>query len=201
MHRGSFLLTLPLLLLSQIGLAQQTPAQPPPRGTASFEPPPSLAEDAPLTAQTFVIRAAIVNMMELELADLALSRTHDTRLQAYARKMRDEHWRAQEKLRSVAGDLQIALPAMVDKKHQDAKEALKQAPANEFDGGYIKAMVSGHDAGVALFDAAASSKALPRPLQRYAAEMLPIVRAHRDAAYALQSSSAAVEQAPRKQQR
>ncbi|MGH8240182.1 MAG: DUF4142 domain-containing protein, partial [Steroidobacteraceae bacterium] len=92
-----------------------------------------------------------------------------------------------EKLRTVAADMQIALPAMVDKKHQDRKDALKRAPAAEFDAGYVKAIVAGHDQAVALFDAAAALKTLPQPLQRYAVEMLPIVRKHRDAAYALQS--------------
>ena len=191
MRLHSILVALPMLMLYQSGSAQQTPSQqnPPPRGTASFEPPPALAEDAPLTAQTFVIRAAIVNMAETELADLALSRSHDATLQAYARKMRDEHWRAQEKLRTVAGDAQVALPAMVDKKHQDLKDELKRAPADEFDAGYVKAIVSGHDEAVALFDAAASSKTktLPESFRRYAAEMLPIIRSHRDEAYALQS--------------
>ena len=66
-------------------------------------------------------------------------------------------------------------------------DALKRSEADEFDAGYIKAMVSGHDQAVALFDAAAGSKTLPKPLQRYAIEMLPIIRNHRDAAYALQS--------------
>jgi putative membrane protein len=193
MQRHSLLLTLPLVLLSQIALAQQPQQRepvdptPPPRGTASFEPPPSLAEDAPLTAQTFVIRAAIVNMTEIDLAELALTRSQNAALQGFANKMRDEHRRAQEKLRTVAVDTKIALPAKVDKKHQDLADALKRSEANEFDAGYVKAMVTGHDDAVALFDAAASSKTLPKPLQRYASEMLPIVRNHRDAAYALQS--------------
>jgi putative membrane protein len=193
MQRHSLLLTLPLVLLSQIALAQQPQQRepvdptPPPRGTASFEPPPSLAEDAPLTAQTFVIRAAIVNMTEIDLAELALTRSQNAALQGFAKKMRDEHRRAQEKLRTVAVDTKIALPAKVDKKHQDLADALKRSEANEFEAGYVKAMVAGHDDAVALFDAAASSKTLPKPLQRYASEMLPIVRNHRDAAYALQS--------------
>jgi predicted outer membrane protein len=191
MRLRSVLVALPLLLLYQLGAAQQTPPpkSPPPRGTASFEPPPSLAEDAPLTAQTFVIRAAIVNMMEIDLADLALSRSHDAGLQAYARKMRDEHWRAQEKLRAVAGDAKIAMPAMADKKHQDLKDALKRTPADEFDAAYVKAIVAGHNEAVALFDAAANSKnsELPAAFQRYAGEMLPIIRGHRDAAHALQT--------------
>ena len=195
MRLRSLLVAMPLLLLYQFGSAQQTPSpqNPPPRGTASFEPPPSLAEDAPLTAQTFVIRAAIANMMEIDLADLALSRSHDAGLQAYARRMRDEHWRAQEKLRAVAGDAKIAMPAMPDKKHQDLKVALKRAPADEFDAGYVKAIVAGHDEAVALFDAAANSKtsALPESFQRYATEMLPMIRSHRDAAHALQSQHGA----------
>lgn len=194
MQRGSLLLMVPLALLCQIAWSQQPQKRepidptPPPRGTASFEPPPSLAEDAPLTAQTFVIRAAIVNIAETDLAELALTRTQNAALQGFARKMRDEHRRAQEKLRSVAADTKIALPAMVDKKHQDLLDALKRSEADEFDAGYIKAMVGGHDEAVALFDAAASSKTLPKPLQQYAVEMLPIIRKHRDAAYALQST-------------
>jgi putative membrane protein len=191
MRLRSVLVALPLLMLYQFGAAQQAPSpkNPPPRGTASFEPPPSLAEDAPLTAQTFVIRAAIANMMEIDLADLALSRSHDAGLQAYARKMRDEHWRAQEKLRAAAGDAKIAMPAMADKKHQDLMDALKRTPADEFDAAYVKAIVAGHDEAVALFDAAANSKnsELPQAFQRYAGEMLPIIRSHRDAARALQS--------------
>ena len=193
MHRGSFLLILPLAWLWQVALAQQPQKRepidptPPPRGTASFEPPPSLAEDAPLTAQTFVIRAAIVNMTETDLAELALTRSQNAALQGFARKMLDEHRRAQERLRSVAADTKIALPAMADKKHQDLADALKRSEADEFDAAYIKAMVSGHDEAVALFDAAASSKTLPKPLQQYAIGMLPMIRKHRDAAYALQS--------------
>jgi len=190
MRLRSILVGLPLLMLYQFGSAQQTPSpqSPPPRGTASFEPPPALA-DAPLTAQTFVIRATIVNMAQTELADLALSRSHDAALQAYARKMRDEHWRAQEKLRAVAGDAKIALPAMLDKKHLDLKNELKRAPADQFDAGYVKAIVAGHDEAVALFDAAASPKMkdLPESFQRYAVETLPMIKSHRDAAYALQS--------------
>lgn len=191
MSRASYLIAVSLLSLCQAVFAQETPQRepidptPPPRGTASFEPPPALVEDAPLTAQTFVIRAAVANMMETDLAELALSRSHDAAIQSYARRMLDEHRQAQEKLRAVAADTKIALPAMVDQRHQELKDSLKRAAPEEFDAGYSKAIVSGHDQAVALFDAAASSKTLPKPLQRHAIEMLPIIRNHRDAAYEL----------------
>ena len=118
MRRGSLLIAVPLMWLCQAALAQQPQQReqidptPPPRGTASFEPPPALVEDAPLTAQTFVIRAAVANISETELAELALSRTHDAAIQSYARRMLDEHRQAQEKLRVVAADTNIALPAL-----------------------------------------------------------------------------------------
>jgi putative membrane protein len=187
------LITVPIALLCQPASAQQPQTRepidptPPPRGTASFEPPPALVEDAPLTAQTFVIRAAIVNMLQTELAEIALERSHDGAIQAFARTMVNDHRRAQDKLRAIAADTKIALPAMVDEKHQELKDSLKRAAPGEFDAGYVKAIVSGHDQAVALFDAAAQSKTLPRPLQRYAVEMLPLIRDHRNAAYTLQS--------------
>jgi putative membrane protein len=189
MRRISLLFALPLLVSSQLASAQQPPGQPPPRGTASFEPPPALAEDAPLTPQTFVVRAAIVNISETELAELALSRSQNAAIQSFARKMLDEHRRAQEKLRVVAVESKIALPGKADKKHQDVKASLKRAAADEFDAEFVKAMVAGHDDAVALFDGAARAKTLTQPLQRYAVEMLPVVRNHRDAAYALQSGA------------
>ncbi len=193
MRRGSLFIAVPLMWLCQTSLAQQPPQRepidptPPPRGTASFEPPPALVEDAPLTAQTFVIRAAVANMSQTELAELALSRSQNAAIQSYARRMLDEHRQAQEKLRVAAADTKIALPAMVDVKHQEQKDALKRSAPDEFDAGYVKAIVSGHDRAVALFDAAAHSKTLPKPLQQYATRMLPVIRNHRDAAYTLQS--------------
>jgi putative membrane protein len=192
MRRGLLFVAVPLMVLALPALAQQPQQRepidptPPPRGTASFEPPPATVENAPLTAQTFVIRAAIVNMMETDLAELALSRSQNAAIQSFARRMLDEHRRAQEKLRLVAADTNIALPAMVDVKHQELKDSLKRSSGTEFDNGYVKAMVSGHDDAVALFDAATSSATLPKPLQRHAMEMLPIIRNHRDAAHKLQ---------------
>ena len=196
MRRGPLLAALFCIVSGQLALAQQPQTRepvdktPPPRGAASFEPPQALAENAPLTGQTFVIRAAIVDISQRDLAELALRRSQDAAIKGFARRMLNEHRRDQEKLRSVAADTRIAMPGMADKKHEDLKESLKRAPADEFDAGYVKAIVAGHDQAVALFDAAAQSRTLPKELQRYAIAMLPTVRNHRNAAYALQRQRA-----------
>ncbi|HKU13651.1 MAG TPA: DUF4142 domain-containing protein [Steroidobacteraceae bacterium] len=196
MRRGSWFAALVCIVSGQPALAQQPQTRepidptPPPRGTASFEPPQALAENAPLTAQTFVIRAAIVDISQRDLAELALRRSQDPAIKGFARRMLNDHRREYEKLRSVAADTRLALPGMADKKHEDLKESLKRAPAQEFDAGYVKAIVAGHDQAVALFDAAAQAKTLPQELQRYAISMLPTIRNHRNAAYALQRQRA-----------
>jgi putative membrane protein len=196
MRRGAFLAVLSCIVSCQLALAQQPQTRepidptPPPRGTASFEPPQALAEDAPLTAQTFVIRAAIVDISQKDLAELALRRSQDAAIKSFARRMLNEHRRQHEKLRAVAADSRIALPGMADKKHEDLKESLKRAAPDEFDADYVKAIVAGHDQAVALFDAAAQSKTLTQPLQRYAIATLPTIRNHRNAAYALQRQRA-----------
>lgn len=182
----------PLVLVCQLALTQQAPEReridptPPPRGTASYMPPSAVA-DEPLTARTFVIRAALTNMSEAELSELALTRSRNDAIQAYARRMVQDHGRAQAKLRTAAAEAKVALPGTLDKTREDAKTALAGLPAEEFDAGYVKAMVAGHDEAVALFDVAAHSTALPKVLQSYAIAVLPTIREHRDGAHALRS--------------
>jgi putative membrane protein len=182
---SGFLVFAPALQAQQ---SQQEQTKPP-LGTASFEPPTAM-EEAPLTAETFVVRAAIANMAEIDLGKLALSRSADPGVQAYARKMIDEHGRAQKELEHAAAQAKIALPATVDEKHRKLQQELAALGGEDFDRQYAKVMAAGHDDAVALFDAAAHSKSLPPVLQTFASRTLPVVRQHRDAAQRLYSSKA-----------
>jgi putative membrane protein len=175
------------LLLSAPLSAQQPKEGEPPLGTASFTPP-TATEEAPLSPESFVVRAAITNMAEIELGKLALSRSTDTNVQAYARKMIDEHARAQEALKKAAGEAKIAMPATVDDKHRKLQQKLAALGGRDFDQEYAKAMAAGHDDAVALFDGATHAKNMPPSLQTFASRTLPIVRQHRDAAQHLYSS-------------
>jgi putative membrane protein len=157
---------------------------PAPRGTTSFEPPSSVHEE-PLAAHTFVARAGIADMMEMESSELALRRSQDPAVQAYARKMVDEHRKALGNLKSVAAEAKVSVPGTLDQKHEEKKTALSRLAGKDFDKEYAQLMVAGHDEAVALYDAAASAQKLPEVLQRYAKRTLPVIRAHRDAAHQL----------------
>lgn len=180
-----------LAMFGQLASAQQSrqPRQPidqtpPPRGTASLEPS-STVDKEPLMAHTFVIRAGVVDMTEVELGELALTRSKDPAVQAYARKMVNEHKKALANLKAVAAEAKVSVPGTLDQKHKEKKAALSKLAGKDFDKEYAQLMAAGHDEAIALYDAAASSEKLPEVLQRYAKRTLPVIRTHRDAAHEL----------------
>jgi putative membrane protein len=180
-----------LASFASLALAQQPqqPRQPadqtsPPRGTTSFEPPSGVHKE-PLVAHTFVARAGIADMTEIELSELALARSKDPAVQAYARKMIDEHRKALGNLKTAASEAKVSVPGTLDQKHEEKKAALSRLQGKDFDKEYAQLMAAGHDQAVALYDAAASAEKLPEVLQRYAKRTLPVIRTHRDAAHEL----------------
>jgi putative membrane protein len=163
---------------------------PPPLGTASFEPPEAVDQE-PLTGATFVIRAALAHMTEIELGELALARSKDPGIQGFARRMVTDHRKSLEHLkRAAAAESGLALPGTLDEKRRKLKQSLSSLQGKEFDAAYAKAMADGHDEAVSLFDAASHAEKLPDPVHQYASSTLPVVREHRDAAHELHAAQA-----------
>jgi putative membrane protein len=166
-------------------LAQQPPdPTPPPRGTTSFVPLPDL-EKQPLTPQNFVIRAAIANMSEIELGELALEKSADPAVKEFAEQMIDHHRTANDELRAVAAQQKVSLPGTVDEDHQKLKQKLSSLNHEAFDKHYLEAMASGHDKAVALFEAATRAPELPVNLKSYVSESLATLKEHRKTAHTL----------------
>ena len=77
MPRVPPLLCLALLAAVTPALGAENPQTTAPLGTASFTPPEANAKSPVLTPQTFVTRAAVANMAEIEASQLALERSGD----------------------------------------------------------------------------------------------------------------------------
>ena len=92
----------------------------------------------------FVQDVAIGNMAEMELARLALQRAADANVKKFAQMMVDDHSKAGDRLKTVATQHRIEVPAQVDEKHKDQADKLGQKRAAEFDRDYADAMVDGH---------------------------------------------------------
>ncbi|MGH8177833.1 MAG: DUF4142 domain-containing protein, partial [Steroidobacter sp.] len=187
--------SLSLFILATLTLsstfAQQTPdPTPPPRGTTSFVPLPDL-EKQPLTTHTFVIRAAVENMSEIELGELALARSEDPAVKEFAKQLVAHHKAANEDLKRVAAQQKVSLPGAVDEDHRKLKQKLTQLEGKAFDAQYIDAMSSGHDKAVALFEAASQSPKLPDDVKGFASETLSTLKEHRKTAHALRAAEGA----------
>lgn len=183
-HRSAFIGL--LLMLSAVHAQQPVDPTPPPRGTTSFTPLPDL-EKQPLTPATFVARAAIANMSEIELGELALERSADPTVQEFAEQLVAHHRAANEELKTVAAQQKVALPGTVDEDHRKLEQELASLTKEAFDKRYLEAMVSSHEATVALFQAAQRAPDLPVNLKSYAKESLAKVEEHRKTAQTLKS--------------
>ncbi len=92
--------------------------------------------------QQFIEKAAIANMAEIQLGQLAATNAQDPQVKQFAQMMVSEHTQALDQLRSAAGS--STLPSSLDKKHQKLHDKLSKLQGAEFDRAYIDAMVDAH---------------------------------------------------------
>src|SRR4051794_9661475 len=93
--------------------------------------------------QQFVQKAAIANMAEIQLGQLAAQHAENPQVKQFAQMMVDEHTQALEQLRSVAGS-SAQIPSELDGKHQKLQQKLSKLQGAEFDRAYMDAMVDAH---------------------------------------------------------
>jgi putative membrane protein len=160
---------------------------PPPLGTASFVPPANIDEQ-PLTPESFVTRAALINMAETEIGGLAQSRSGTAAVKSFGAQLVKDHRAALAKLKTIAAQAKIALPGELDPEHQSLRDELAALEGPAFDAKFATAMASGHEKAIRLFKAAAGSAKLTPALRSYAESMLPTLEQHAQLAHQLASS-------------
>src|SRR5690606_16864562 len=113
--------------------------------------PAALAND--LSAQEFVTKASVANMFEVDSSKLALEKTENDDVKAFAAQMVKDHTNTGEKLEKTLKSSNSAIkPAeKLDEKHQDLMNTLKKASDQEFDNAYIRIQTDAHKEAVTLF--------------------------------------------------
>jgi putative membrane protein len=135
----------------------------------------------------FAVKAADAGLAEVELGKLALEKATDQRVKDFAKKMVDDHQRANDELMTIATRHNITLPPVISEEHADKQRKLMEKSGEEFDREYIDAMVKDHNKVVSLFEDA-SSDARNADLQAFASKTLPTLKKHHEEAKALQDS-------------
>ncbi|HEY4338936.1 MAG TPA: DUF4142 domain-containing protein [Steroidobacteraceae bacterium] len=126
---------------------------------------------------TFYSHAAQGGISEVQLGKLALKKSEDSAVKAFAAQMIKDQAPANDKLRSVAASKNIKLPTKAGVREMAIKTKLEALSGETFDRSYIKAMLKDHEQDVAEFRTEATS-GQDADAKAYAAETLPTLQEH-----------------------
>ncbi len=132
----------------------------------------------------FAVKAADAGMAEVELGKLALTKSTNADVKAYAQMMVDDHTKANDKLMSIAGTKAITLPAAMGDDHKKHMEDLAKKTGKDFDKSYMDMMADDHGKVVDMFRKE-SENAQDAELKAFASETLPVLIKHEEQAKTL----------------
>jgi len=90
-------------------------------------------------------------LAEVKLSKLAMEKGQSMQVKQFARKMVEDHNKADTELKQIAEKKGMTLPTQLDDKHQKAYDRLTRLEGPDFDREYMKAMTDDHDDTVKLF--------------------------------------------------
>lgn len=131
-----------------------------------------------LDDQKFVDKAVEAGRAEVELSQLALQKSTNSKVRAFSQKIIDEHNKASLELKEIAQARSLKIPLEMSLEHAKALKKLESLEGANFDAYYIDLMVEDHEKNISLFVAATADKTLDPKIQAFAQKMVPILRAH-----------------------
>jgi putative membrane protein len=126
----------------------------------------------------FMMKAAASGMFELQASELALQKASSKSVKDFARKMKEDHTKANKELKALAAKKNITLPTSLDKDHQDKLEDLRKESGADFDSEYMQAMHKAHEKDVELFEEASKEDDADADIKAFAAKTLPTLQSH-----------------------
>ena len=184
-HRASLALTSLVLALS----AQPVLAQ------GEITPSPSMQPDTSVSSsglsavdRTFLLRASADELFELEMSRLAAEKSTAPDLQAYAKKLVEQHLAVQQELAGLAQSKGLTLPNTLSAARQREIMSLKSLSGDDFDRQYFQSVgLRAHRQNISLFSDA-SLRSQDPDVRAWANKMLPAQEQHLSDARALPSA-------------
>ena len=127
--------------------------------------------------QKFMKQAADGGMAEVELGQLAVEKAASPEVKKFGQRMVDDHGKANEQLKSIAGRKGVTLPSQPSAKNQAMKDKLSKLAGEQFDNAYMAEMLKDHQKDVAEFRRASESAKDP-DVKNFAAQTLPTLQDH-----------------------
>lgn len=127
--------------------------------------------------EQFVREAAMGNMHEIALGELALERSTNEQVRAFATRMIQDHTLLQNNLSTTARAQSIGMPMGMTALHQDVTQNLSGLEGARFDRAYMEQMVADHERTIALHERQARNDGNPA-MAAAAEQALPVLRDH-----------------------
>ena len=125
----------------------------------------------------FWAEAAQGGMAEVALANLALQKSQNEQVKAFAQKVVDDHTMANNELKALAAGKNVTLPMEVTAKQTAMMDKLSGKSGADFDKEFIKTMVKDHEKMIKLFERQAES-GTDADVKAFATKTLPTLRSH-----------------------
>ncbi|MDQ2753831.1 MAG: DUF4142 domain-containing protein [Bacteroidota bacterium] len=148
-----------------------------------------MASTGPVSAmdKQFMMEVGAGGNTEIAASKVAMDRSSNDRVKAFANMMITDHTKAGDELKSIASAHSVTLPDSVMQKQHAELNNLRSVSAKSFDKAYINMMVKDHKETVDKFQMAAQ-KCDASDLKAFASKTLPTIKMHTDSASAMQKT-------------
>jgi putative membrane protein len=136
----------------------------------------------PMLAQSghdpsFVTKAAAGGMAEVQMAQLAQSKAQSQAVKDLATRLNNDHSKANDELKMIAGKANMSLPGAPTIKQQREYNKLQALSGAAFDREYVNYQIKDHKEDIEMFQREADHGMNPE-VKAFAAKHLPALREH-----------------------
>jgi putative membrane protein len=158
----------------------QSPAATPPTIPDTAAGPTADTTPRKVDDKKFAKDAALGGLTEVELGKLAAQKASNDAVKQFGQRMVDDHSKANDQLKQIAGKSNIDVPASLDSKHQSRVDKLAKLTGPAFDKAYVKDQLKDHERDVDDFKSEAQNGSDPN-VKQFAMQTLPTLQEHLNA--------------------
>lgn len=125
---------------------------------------------------TFLRKAAVGGIMEVEAAKIAAKNAKSTEVKDFAAKMLADHTKANSELKALALSKKVITPDALPAEDQMHLDAMKKMTGAAFDQHYMEMMVTDHEKTVALFKTGMENR--DQTVKEWAGNTLKVIESH-----------------------
>ncbi len=129
-------------------------------------------------SKKFIREVAEDNMVELDLARLAVTKATDPQVKSFAQKMINDHQQVSSRLQSIAMSNDIMLPKTMPQKGADLRKEMQGLTGPDFDAKFVDVILEKHEGAIDKFVAFSEDVKNPE-LEVWVIDTLPKLMHHR----------------------